>query len=225
MKRELDPQACARAAGVLYLLIIGLGIVQEVFIRGRVTAASLLQTEMLWRTGIALELLLLILNVPLMIILYILLRPVQKEVALAALVYGSIATAVEAAYSMQLVEALFPLGRSAWLGAFTPGQLHAMTALAMKAHVFGFGIALLLFGPYFIANGALVFASGYFPRPVGVLYAVAGVAYSINGFALVLAPQFAGRVFLVIAGPAFIGEMAFALRLLVKGVRTSVWRG
>ena len=36
-----------------------------------------------------------------------------------------------------------------------------MTALAMKAHAFGFGIALLLFGPFFLVTGYLIFRSGY----------------------------------------------------------------
>jgi len=122
------------------------------------------------------------------------------------------------------VEALFPLGRNAYLTAFTPGQLQAMTALAMKAHVFGFGIALLLFGPYFFVTGYLIFMSGYLPKPIGVLYQLAGLAYLFNGFALVLAPQFAGRVFMIIAGPAFIGETSFAVWLLVKGVGIERWR-
>jgi hypothetical protein len=56
------------------------------------------------------------------------------------------------------------------------------------------------------------------------LYQLAGLAYLFNGFALILAPQFAGRVFMIIAGPAFIGETAFALWLLIRGVRIERWR-
>ena len=231
MNREINPQVYAKVGGVLYLLIIALGIVQEAFVRGRIsggdaaaTFANLQTMQLLWRTGIALELLLLIINVVLAVVLYVLTRPVHKELALLALLFNAIATAVESAYVMQLVEALFPLGRNAYLTAFTPAQLQAMTALAMKAHVFGFGIALLLFGPFFFVTGYLIFASGYLPKPIGVLYQLAGLAYMVNGFGLVLAPQFAGRLFMIMAGPVFIGETAFAVWLLIKGVRMEEWR-
>lgn len=232
MKREIDPRIYARVGGVLYLIVIALGLVQEAFIRGRIavagdaaaTFANLRQMETLWRTGIAFELLLVIVNVVLAMVLYVLTRPVHRELALLALLFNGIATAVEGAFSIQLVEALFPLGSNAYLAAFTPGQLEAMTALAMKTHVFGFGIALLLFGPFFFVTGYLIFKSGYLPRPLGVLYQLAGLAYLTNGFALVLAPQLAGRVFMIIAGPAFLGEASFAVWLLIKGVGLERWR-
>jgi hypothetical protein len=232
MNREINPQVYARVGGVLYLIIIALGIVEEAFIRGRITVggdaaatfANLRKMEMLWRGGIAIEMVLAIVTIALSVVLYVLTRPVHKELALLALLFGSIATAVEAAYSMQLVEALFPLGRNAYLTAFTPGQLQAMTALAMKAHVFGFGIGLLLFGPFFLLTGYLIFRSGYLPKAIGVLYQLAGLAYMFNGFVLVLAPQFAGRAFMIMAGPAFIGETSFAVWLLIKGVRIERWR-
>jgi len=232
MNGEINPQTYARVGGFLYLTMIVLGIIDEAFIRGRIMAgadaaatfANLQKMEMLWRTGIAIELVMMIISVALAVILYVLTKPVQKELALLGLLFNCIGVAVESAYSIQLVEALFPLGRGAYLTAFTPGQLQAMTTLAMKGHVFGFGIALLLFGPYFLVTGYLVFTSGYLPKPVGVLYQIAGVAYLVNGFALVLAPQFAGRMFTIIAGPAFIGETSFALWLLFKGVRIERWR-
>jgi hypothetical protein len=178
MNEDINPQVYARVGGVLYLTMIALGIIEEVFIRGRImvggdaaaTFANLQKMEMLWRSGIAIEMLMGIITIALSVIVYVLTRPVHKELALMALLFSTVAIAVESAYAIQLVEALFPLGKSAYLIAFTPGQLQAMTALAMKAHVFGFGIALLLFGPFFLVTGYLIFTSGYFPKPIGVLY-------------------------------------------------------
>ena len=45
-----------------------------------------------------------------------------------------------------------------------------------------------------------------------------------NGFALILAPQFAGPAFMIMAAPVFVGETSFALWLLIKGVRIEEWR-
>ncbi|MEO6324866.1 MAG: DUF4386 domain-containing protein [Thermoanaerobaculia bacterium] len=231
MNKEIDPQTYARVAGVLYLMIIAIGMFEELFVRGRIvvggdaaaTFANLQKMEMLWRSGIAIELLLLILNVVLSMVLYVLTRPVHKELALLALLFCMVATAVEGAYVIQLVEALFPLGKGASLNAFTPGQLQAMTALAMRAHVVGFGISLLMFGPFFFVTGYLIFASGYLPKALGVLYQLAGLAYMVNGFVLILAPRLASRVFPIMV-ISFLGELSLALWLLIKGVRMEGWR-
>jgi hypothetical protein len=103
------------------------------------------------------------------------------------------------------------------------GDAAAMFA-NLQQHVFGSGIALLLSGPFLFSTGSLIFTSGYLPKPVGILYQLAGLAYVCNGFALMLAPQLAGRMFLFMALPAFAGETSFAVWLLFKGVGIERWR-
>lgn len=228
---ETSPQRYARIGGVLYLIIIVLGAVGELFVRDRivvpgnatVTAANLRAMESLWRFGIASEMFLLMSTIVLGLILYVLTRPVSRDLALLALFFNLIATAVEAAYSLQLVEALFPLANAGYLKAFTPEQLYALAYLSVKSHTYGFGIALLFFGPFFLVTGYLIFKSGYFPRALGILYLMPGLGYLINGFGLILAPAYADRIFTIIAGPAFVGEASFCLWLLVKGVNIEKW--
>lgn len=232
MKRDIDPKWYARAGGVLYLIVIALGVTEELFIRERIRAgadaaatfANLQKMEMLWRTGIAMELLMMLAGIPLAMVVYVLLRPVHKELASLALLFNMTCIIVQSACSIQLIEALFPLGRGAYLAAFTPGQLQAMTTLAMQSHLFGFGVALLLGGPFFFISGYLMYTAGYLPKAIGVLYQLAGLGYMFNGFVLVLAPQFAGRAFLIMGLPVIVGETSFALWLLIKGVGTERWR-
>jgi hypothetical protein len=109
------------------------------------------------------------------------------------------------------------------LKAFTPEQLDVMASLSIRTHGMGFGIALLLFGPFFLTAGYLVFKSGYFPKAIGILYLLPGVSYMTSSFALILAPAFANRYYFAIAGPAVIGEGALCLWLLVKGVNAASW--
>jgi Domain of unknown function (DUF4386) len=229
---EVSPRVLARIGGALYLIMIVLGAAGEVFVRGRIvvwgdataTAANLRSMESLWRFGIASELFQGICAVVLALMIYVLTRPVSKDLALLAAFFNLIAIAVETAYSLQLVEALFPLGSAAYLKAFSPEQLYAMAYLSVKAHVYGFGIALLLFGPFFLVTGYLIFKSGYFPKAIGILYLLPGLSYLINGFGLILAPAHADRIFAIIAGPAFVGEASFCLWLLVKGVNAQRWK-
>jgi hypothetical protein len=231
VRRSFDPQLYAKVGGICYVIVIILGAFQEVFIRGRITVGSAAQTfanlqkmEMLWRAGIVTEMLMMIVGIVLAVILYALTKPVHADLALLGFLFGVIATTVECAYSIQLVEALFPIGRGAYLTAFTPAQLHAMTTLAMKTHIFGFGIALFLFGPFFFVTGYLIFKSGYLPKTIGVLYQLAGAGYMANGFTLILAPRFANQALMAVALPVLAGEVSFALWLLIKGVRMKEWR-
>lgn len=52
---------------------------------------------------------------------------------------------------------------------------------------------------------------------------IAGLCYLTNSFALLLAPDFANRIFPAILLPAFIGELSLCLWLLVKGVDVPKW--
>jgi hypothetical protein len=193
---EASPRALARVGGVLYLITIVIGIFNEAFVKGRIevagdamaTAANLRAMESLWRIGIAGQIVMTICTVALTLILYVLLRPVRKNLALLATFFSLIATAADAAHLVGLVEALLPLGSAAYLKAFTPEQLAAMASLALKSHAIGYGIGLLLFGPFFLVSGYLIVKSTYFPRAIGILYQIGGVAYLANGFVAILVP-------------------------------------
>ena len=124
----------------MYLITIVLGAAEELLIRGRIfvpkdavaTTANLRSMEFLWRLGIASEMFLGICTVIAALILYALLRPVSRDLALLMTFFGLVAVAVEAAYSLHLVEALFPVGHAAYLKAFTPDQLAAMASLSIR---------------------------------------------------------------------------------------------
>lgn len=234
MKRfanEIRPQVYARFGGLLYLLIIILGAAQEFVVRSRIivpgdattTAANLRSMEFLWRMGIATEMFLGICTIILAWIMYVLLRPINKELAWLATFFNLIAISVQTTYALLLAEALIPLGDAAYLKAFTPQQLDALTSLAIKEHGIGFGIALLFFGCYFPIAAYLIFKSSYFPKALGILYLIPGLSYLTSSSALILAPAFASRYYFVMAGPAIIGEGALCLWLLVKGVNTEQW--
>lgn len=229
--QSLSPGFYARICGVLYLLMIVCGIVNEVVIRGAIivpgnaaaTFANLQLMETLWRTGIILELLIIIFTVCIGIIIYILTRNIHQELSLLALLFGLLAVGVQAASLLHLLEALFPLGNSKHFSSFTMAQLHALSTISIQTHGLGFAIGLLLFGPFFFITGYLIYHSGYLPKVLGVLYVAAGFSYFISSFMLILAPAFGAKYYFFIAVPALIGEMSFSLWLLIKGINTEQW--
>ena len=229
---EASPRVLSRIGGVLYLIIIVLGLFGEAFVRNRIivsgdataTAANIRSLESLWRFGIAAEFVLLICAVGLTLIFFVLLRPVSRDLALLAAFFGLVSLAVEAASTLNLVAALFPLGNTGYLRAFEPEQLYAMASLSVKSFSYGFGVALIFFGCESLVLGYLISRSGYLPKAIGVLMQIAGLSYLTNSFALLLAPTFADRIFPAILVPAFVGEASLCLWLLVKGVNVEKWR-
>jgi uncharacterized protein DUF4386 len=229
---EGSPRLLSRIGGVLYLIIIVLGLFEEVFVRGRIivsgdataTAANIRSLESLWRVGIASEFVLLICATALTLIFFVLLRPVSRDLALLAAFFNLVSIAVEAAITLYLVEALFPLGNVEYLKAFEPRQLSALASLSIRSHAYGFGVSLIFFGCSCLVLGYLIFKSGYLPRVIGVLMQIAGVSYLTNSFALLLAPDLANRLFPAILLPAFVGEASLCLWLIVRGVNVEKWR-
>lgn len=228
---EASPQVYARIGGVLYLMIIVAGAFGEVFVRGTLivsgdavsTANNIMASQSLWRIGIAGDIITHVLDIPLMLVLYVLLKPVNKNLALLALLFNLIQTAVLVANELLLLVPLFLLGNADYLKAFEPGQLYALTYLFVKLQEYGFGIGLIFFGFACLIYGYLLFRSGYFPRALGVLMAIAGLSYLTNSFTLVLAPAYAGTIFPVLV-LALIGELSLCLWLMMKGVDVSKWK-
>jgi hypothetical protein len=161
-------------------------------------------------------------DIPLMLVLYVLLKPVSKNLALLAVLFNLIQTAVLVANKLNLLMPLFLLGNADYLKAFEPRQLYALTYLFVRSHDNGFGIGLIFFGFACLVYGYLLFRSGYFPRAIGVLIVIAGLSYLMNSFTLILAPAYAGIVLPVLV-LALIGELSLGLWLIVKGVNVPKW--
>lgn len=226
---ESSPQLYARIAGILYLVIILMGIGAEALVRNKLfvsgdanaTANNIMNADFLWKMGITADLIMHICDLPVMIILYYLLKPVSKKLALLNLSFNLIQTAVLVLNKLNLLAALFFLGDAEYLKSFTPDQLHTLSYLSIKLHDFGFGIGLIFFGFVCLLEGYLIFRSVYFPKTIGVLMTVAGICYLTNSFVLILVPQFSSIALLM---PCLLAELSFSLWLIFKGVNLSIWK-
>lgn len=228
---EISPRTWARIGGLLYLAVIAIGLFGEAYVRNRLvvsgdpdaTAQNLLSSEGLWRVGVAAELVLLTCATALALVEYVLLRPVDRRLALLALLLGMLSIAVEAMSALNLSTTLVPLGSAGYLKAFPPELLHAMAYLSIRAFENGFGVSLLFFGFECLVTGYLILRSGYLPGLIGVLLQIAGVCYLANSFALILSPQLAAWLFPAVLLPPLVAEGSFCLWLLIKGVDLPQW--
>lgn len=223
---DFNPQRDARIAGVLYLAIILLGLFGELQVRGSLvvpgdasaTLSHIAASPGLWRAGIVADLLMQVCDVPMIVIFYLLLRPVHRGMALFAALINLVQTAVLVANKLNLLLPLFLIDSAGALGAFSSDQRAALSQLAINTHAHGFAIGLIFFGFACLANGWLIYHSGFLPRTLGVLQALAGVSYLVNSGALLLAPALAATLFPWVLLPAFVGELLLALWLTFKGV-------
>jgi Domain of unknown function (DUF4386) len=226
---RFSPQAYARTGGGLYLIIIAAGLFAEAFVRSRLivpgdaaaTATNISAHQALFRLGIAADLSTFLSAIVVTVILYALLKPVDKNLALLMLLFNLAQDAIGGMNGLNTYRALQLLNGAGYLKVFSPEQLQAMVLLALKAHAVGFGIALMFFGPSCMVLGYLIFKSGFLPRVLGILITIAGMCYLINSFTLILSPPLASILLLL---PAFIGELSLALWLTVKGVNVPKWQ-
>jgi hypothetical protein len=226
------PNKYVRAAGVAYLIIILAGLLGETFVRGTLvvagdpaaTAQRLGAAPLLWRAGIAGDLLMHLLDIPVMFVLYTLLKPLHRGVALMALLANVVQTAVLALNKLNLLLPVFLLGDAAFLRALEPAQRQALAYVFIQAHSYGFGIGLLFFGVTCLGWGYLISRSEFLPRLLGRMMLVAGLCYLVNSFALIVAPSVASQLFPYIMLPPFVAETALAGWLAVKGVNMPAWQ-
>jgi hypothetical protein len=220
----------ARVAGLLYLIIIVAGIFAFAFVRDSLvvqgdataTADKITASESLFRVGIASDLVMIISDVALALVLYALLKPVSNNLALLAAFFRLTQAAILGINLLNLFLALAFAKGADYLSALASGQLDALTLQFIEAHAIGYAIGLVFFGVSLFILGYLVFKSGYLPRVLGVLLIVASSVYLVDSFANVLMPNYEEYAELfgsVVFGVALFVELAFALWLLVKGVK------
>ena len=227
----LAPQFYARCAGVCYLLIIVLGIFGQIVVRGSLvvmddpaaTVSNIAETPLLWRLGIVGDLAMHLLDIPLMVILYLLLRPVHQAIALMALVFNVVQTAVLAANKLTLIIPLLLINNDHTAAAFPAEQINAQIMLLLETHNYGFGLGLTFFGFACLGYGYLIVKSGYIPKVFGFLMALAGFCYLINSFVLMLYPALSPTVFMLMV-ICLVAELSLCLRLLIKGVSLPHWQ-
>jgi hypothetical protein len=213
----------ARIAGLLYLIIIVCGISSELFVRtalvvpddAAATAANILAAPGLFRAGFGLDSLMLFSDVAVALLLYFLLASVSRPLAATAAAFRLIQAAVLAANLLLYYGAIMVLEGS----GFETASRHDLAALLLQMHTHGYDLGLLFFAFSNFILGYLVVRSGYFPTLLGYGLGAAALVYLVGSFIRFLIPGMTAMVEPLYFIP-FVAELAFALWLVIKGVRT-----
>src|SRR5215472_11626465 len=135
---EFSPKLYARTGGVLYLYIILAGIFVELFVRGKfvvsddaaATATNIMTHEARWRVAFSAEVFWLACAVALTMIFYVLMRVVNRNIALMGAFFALMSIAVEAMSTLLHFAPVLVLGGANYLKALDTQQLNALALLS-----------------------------------------------------------------------------------------------
>jgi len=217
----------ARIAGVLFLISLLAGGFGEAYVPSKLivsgdaaaTAANVRNFDMLYRVGFATFLIESLCDITLVVILYALLKPINKQLSLLAAFFGLMGTALFA-FAELFYFAPQLLLRGVYLNTFSVDQLNSLVLLSLKFYSYAGMIFTAYYGMGWIVRGYLMFHSEFLPKFLGVLMAIGGLGFVIRNFLLILAPQYASDLFLLLMFP---GGLIMTGWLLVKGVDVSKW--
>ncbi|MDX3659126.1 DUF4386 domain-containing protein [Streptomyces sp. ID05-26A] len=214
------PKTLARTAGLLYLALVLLGTWAELVVRKSVhvpgdpatTAANIVAHEALFRWGLAADVLMAVVFVLLGLVLQRLLHHVDERAATALLVFVSVGA------GSILLNLAFHAG--ALRVATGPVKDDGLALLLLDLHGYGYTLGGVFFGLWLLPMGHLALRSGLFPKPLGVLLVVGGVAWVADPLIAFALPGAPGLVRDVVSVPTSLAEFGLMLYLLVRGVRS-----
>jgi hypothetical protein len=214
----------ARMAGLFYLIFILLSILVKFLGRSTMiilgdaaaTAQNITASEGLFRLSFMSDLLSAMFFLLAAWALYILLKPVNKNLALLFLLLNLGGVAVQSLNLLNQFAAVLLLGGGDYLGAFQTGQVQAMALLFLNLHENGFMIAQIFYSAWLFPLGYLIYKSGFLPKFLGILVLADFVCWLAYFFQYFLFPNF--TVITYLSFPVgFLAEFGLALWLLIMG--------
>ena len=131
-----SPGFTARMTGLAYVLMTLAGVLARVARNGLIvagdaaaTATNILAHPAAYQLNIAGELLVVVCYLGVVALLYVLLKPVNRPVAVLATGFGLVACTIQAAACLLLSAPVVILSGTAYLSAFTTAQLQALAQI------------------------------------------------------------------------------------------------
>jgi hypothetical protein len=227
--RALDDsqRRAAKYAAVAYLIsfvtvvLVNFGIFARLIVRGNSaeTARNILAHETLFRIGIVGDLVYCMGVVMLLTALYVILKPVDQNLALLAAFGRLVYAVVSALVPLNLLTAVRLLSGAEYARVFVPDQL----AVLARLYLTGFDqyyVGLLFWSLASTVCAYLWFKSGYVPRALAAFGLLGSAWCAASTVALFIFPTFPTMVNLWwFDSPMALFELALSFLLLFKGLQ------
>jgi len=215
----------ARVAGLAYVVVIMLGIFSVSFIDSNIlvpdnnvaTVDNIMNNELRFRISIASEIIMYVLVVLLAHALYVILKTVNKNLALLAMLWR-IGEAIIGA-GVAVLTGFIPLLLLNGKAALEQDQLQALVGLFLQLRSAGLDVVLIFIGMGGTVFCYLFFTSKYVPRMLAVWGMITYLSMLILALVSILSPSLPESVKMIFYAPGGLFEVIIGLWLLIKGVK------
>ena len=226
---DTSQRKAARVAGFMFLfsfivptlnwaLVLSKFIVTENVIA---TAKNIMANELLFRIGITIELIMSVGLIVLALALYIILKPVNKNFALLALILKLVEAAIAAAIVLVTFIALQVISGDAYLKVFSPEQLQVPVGFLLNKHTAIYSIPMVFLGLDMMVFSYLFLKSKYIPGIIADFGILSFALIFIHSLMFMLAPEYATMPInqIIFWTPSGLFEIIIGIWLLIKGVK------
>ena len=224
-----------RRAGLYYLLLLGaplrlIYIPAKLIVPGdaATTANNIATHETLFRLGMLADLFTGVAVIFVTLAFYDLFKDVDRRLAVLVVILGGVLPAALYFVNVPTDAAALTLARGGAgiltarganvLAAFTQPQREALMMFFLHLHNQGINAAQIFWGVWLLPLALLIYRSRFLPRFVAVWLALNGCAYVAMTLAVLLSPQYAGKVSNILF-PALTGELVLMLWLVIRGAK------
>lgn len=232
LTNRLEPEqhTAAKIAGLLYLLMMVTGVFAEFYARGQLivagdtvqTARNIAVSERLFRIGTVSDLITFAGDVVLVLALYVVLKPINRNVALLAAFWRLAECAINGVIMLNDFAAFRFLSGADYLRAFDAKQLQALARLFVGLQADGFRIGFVFFGLGSTVFAYLWFKSRYIPRVLAAWGIFSSLLVAIVTLAIMVFPSLGAIVIPAYFAPIFIFEVTMGFWLLIKGIKAPI---
>lgn len=227
---RFSPLVLARICGGIGLFGIAAGFFDIGYVHSHVVASgnpaatvqNLLAYQAMFRSGIALHLLMVLLNVVSEVVSFYIFRRVNPLIATVVLCSSLVGASVE---SLDMLGSVLPLqiAGSGVMGPFDAAQRDGLSYLSLQLQQAGLLISFLFWGLDEILSGYLIFRSGFLPRALGVLLTISGLMYLTDPLLTFGTPAVAAMIFPSGLALCLPGELLSSLWLATVGLNVNKW--
>ncbi len=223
----------ARLAGLIYLVTVITGIFHLVYVPNKLivwkdstkTVENLINNELLFRFGMAAEVIMLIAFLLLPIVLYKLLNKVNENYAKFMVVFAILSIPFSFTNMLNKFSVLTLLRKPDYLQSLNIEEIQAQLMLYLDSYSNGIDLSQVFWGLWLMPFGYLVYKSEFLPKVLGVFLVVGGIGYLIQFFGGFLIPNYYETIIPKIAKfPSTVGEIGTCLWLLIIGAKSHAFK-
>lgn len=219
----------ARIAGFMFLftfmgpLFYGAYVFPKLTVAGNAsaTANNIFNNELLFRLGIINEIICSVGAVVFAVVLYILLKPINKDLSLLGLFLKMTEAVLLAVIALGHFLALLLLTGRASLTAFQPEQIQSLVGFFMNLYFYGGAFTMIFHGLNSMVFLSLLYKSKYVPEILSGFGIISYALIFLFGVITILAPHYMTTLIsqIIFLAPSILAELTIGLWLLIKGVK------